>query len=223
MAKLSALVSVVARTLGLPEKTVAIYARHLREARLITTGGRGLGGADMTSPDCTNLLIAVAASNQAKDAAVTIANYGTLPAGRDREPEQWVLEQFRVSALIDLPARHSFGQAIEALITSAQDGSLQDAILAARPQIEGYTIPLYPSIRVQIRGPQAMASVSIWGQDWSEDLTYVTPYPFDMSASDEEIEEWGGEQRRKYGGGDLRQIREFTEKTILVLGELLRN
>ncbi len=48
MAKLSDLIPATASVLGVPEKTVAIYARHLREARLITTGGRGPGGADMT-------------------------------------------------------------------------------------------------------------------------------------------------------------------------------
>ena len=46
MAKLSELIPALSRLFDkrdFPEKTVAVFARHLRLARLLSTGGRGLG------------------------------------------------------------------------------------------------------------------------------------------------------------------------------------
>jgi hypothetical protein len=62
MAKLSELIPVLSRQFDardFPEKTVAVFARHLRLARLISTGGRGRGGADQTPTDCTNMVLAM--------------------------------------------------------------------------------------------------------------------------------------------------------------------
>ena len=59
MATLSNLVSALAQVTGLPEATVFAYGRFAREAGLISQAGRGLGGAQMTATDATNLLFAV--------------------------------------------------------------------------------------------------------------------------------------------------------------------
>lgn len=68
MAKLAQLIEGTARTSGLPLGTVNLAARHLREAGLIASGGRGPGGAEMSYRDAANLLIGVASAMTVKDA-----------------------------------------------------------------------------------------------------------------------------------------------------------
>lgn len=67
MAKLSELIPCVAKVTGVAESSVAVHARHLRAARLISTSGRGPGGAEMTSTDCAALLISLIGTDQAKN------------------------------------------------------------------------------------------------------------------------------------------------------------
>jgi hypothetical protein len=78
MAKLSELIPNLSRLFDsrdFPEKTVAVFARHLRLARLLSTSGRGLGGANMTPADCTNMILAMASGLPAKDAAEAVDIY----------------------------------------------------------------------------------------------------------------------------------------------------
>lgn len=87
MATLSALVKVIADAQGLDENQVVWIARHLREAGLITQGGRGRGGAQMTAQDAVNLLIGVNAPGEPKDAPITLEQFGQLalpPTARSR-------------------------------------------------------------------------------------------------------------------------------------------
>jgi hypothetical protein len=79
MATLSYLVSVLAHVTGLPEATVFAYGRFAREAGLISQTGRGLGGAQMTATDATNLLFAVCGSRVTRDAEKAIAALRPLP------------------------------------------------------------------------------------------------------------------------------------------------
>ena len=67
MALLSDLVRVVAKVEGLEEVSVGIFARHAREAGLISQGGRGRSAAQMTVRDAANLLIAVNGCSLAKN------------------------------------------------------------------------------------------------------------------------------------------------------------
>lgn len=73
MAVLSELVKSIAAVEGLEETQVAWVARHLREAGFIAQGGRGRGGAQMTTADATNLIIGLNAASSAKDAARAVS------------------------------------------------------------------------------------------------------------------------------------------------------
>jgi hypothetical protein len=59
MALISDLVAAIAEAEGIPEPTVAMVARHLREAGLLSTGARGRNAPAANVRDCINLLIGV--------------------------------------------------------------------------------------------------------------------------------------------------------------------
>lgn len=80
MAILSDLVAVIAKIEGLDPGSVAFYARHMREAGLIKTSGRGTSAAVMGLPDAANLLIGVNTAKSAPEAPQAIRRFRDLHA-----------------------------------------------------------------------------------------------------------------------------------------------
>lgn len=79
MALVSDLVSAIAEVEGIPEPTVALAARHAREAGLLSQGARGRNAPRATVTDCANLLIGVNASGcVVKDTPAAIESYRRL-------------------------------------------------------------------------------------------------------------------------------------------------
>ena len=116
MATLSHLVETIAAVEGIDPATVALIARHIREANLISTGGRGPSAARMTITDAANLLIGVNATRIAAEAADAVRVYRELNAYefralRDPRPES---------------SRGRLGDAIEQLIEASGAGKLPD-------------------------------------------------------------------------------------------------
>jgi hypothetical protein len=80
MATLSDLVVVTAKVEGLDPGSVALYARHMREAGLIKTSGRGTSAAVMGLPDAANLLIGVNTAKTAPQAPPAVRLFRDLHA-----------------------------------------------------------------------------------------------------------------------------------------------
>src|ERR1700722_4299287 len=80
MGTLSHLVETIAAVEGIDPATVALIARHIREANLISTGGRGPSAARMTITDAANLLIGVNATRIAAEAAQVVRTLRSLTA-----------------------------------------------------------------------------------------------------------------------------------------------
>lgn len=66
------LCKVVAQATGVGEQTVAMYARVLREAGLLTTGARGVNAPHMKAIDAARLLIAMMATEKPSRAASAV-------------------------------------------------------------------------------------------------------------------------------------------------------
>jgi len=78
MATPGELIGTVARALDVSEVTVGVYYRKLREAGLVTKGGRGRSAPRSTHLDATRLLIAILTSDTGKDAAAETERFGGL-------------------------------------------------------------------------------------------------------------------------------------------------
>lgn len=78
MARLSDLVAKTAVVLGVPEPTVAMHARHLREDGLISKSGRGASAARMSALDAARLLISFLCTDVAKNSSEVVRDFGSL-------------------------------------------------------------------------------------------------------------------------------------------------
>lgn len=78
MAKLSDLVRTIADATEETTASVTVVARFLREAGLITTGGRGLNAARMGSHDLASLLLGITSPGESIKAGETVARVGQM-------------------------------------------------------------------------------------------------------------------------------------------------
>src|SRR6476659_9330502 len=113
MASSTQLSECVAKQLGLPDATVALHMRNIREAGLITQGGRGRSSARMTAADAANLLLASVGSLNPKDSVEVVGKYAGI--GKTRG-SNW--EIGLVPKLDQLRKQHTFAEALTALIES---------------------------------------------------------------------------------------------------------
>lgn len=235
MASPGEMVKRIAETFGAPEATVTLHDRNLADAGLRTKGGRGRSAAKMSATDVANLLVAVAGSSMVKNAVQTVEDYSGLPSRGDEvsirndarsdsndgnPPSSWGLSAFPIPALQKLPASHSFRDAIVALIEAAADGSLREAVdNLPVEQVGTNRIPNYWGIDVILWGPYPQAAIRIYCKYFSEEHHYsVIPTEMD------ELMKWSKEMEAdRNNHGDLQQIRAFSSKTILAMGDLLKS
>ena len=207
--------------LAIPEKSVAMYARHLREARLISTGGRGPGGAEMSPKNCANLLLAILGAKHVKDAAKAVKQFRRMIP--QDHPTAWTLEDLNLPALTKLPENHRFGRALDALIIAAMDSTLEAALQAVGRKYAGGPIMVSGHLELIVRSPSSMAKIEFRGHGWSEHVTYSKRMPWGYrTPSREELKDWAKEFEKTGDHGDLMQDRRITARTILALGEFLR-
>lgn len=136
MAKLSQLVKEMAEVTRVPEATVNQLARQVREAGMISSGGRGPGGAEMTPQDCANLLLAIVSRNMRGGIPARVAAYRA--SGGYAEWQRYKTEQddgdivverhhdFKPKFLCFVPDHVSLGDLLDGLFERAADGSLLD-------------------------------------------------------------------------------------------------
>jgi len=126
MATPGQLVQVTADILGISRATVFQYDRMLAENGLRSKSGRGLSAAKVTSRDAANLLIALATSPlfgmSAKDAVRNCQTYASLTSSPTLQEWSKSFAAFGLPTLSNLPARHSFGEALSALIDAGGKG-----------------------------------------------------------------------------------------------------
>jgi hypothetical protein len=152
MATLTQLVKTVAKVEGLDPATVGLIARNVREAKLITTRGRGVSAAVMDATDAANLLIAVNASNKATDALTALRTFSRLKVEHNKEVDR------------DL----TFGNALKALLEAAVNRSFPERYMScpSPPKImqsfgEG---EVQAEISFYKPGPRAVLKIGIAGE-----------------------------------------------------------
>jgi hypothetical protein len=125
MATPGQLVRTMASILGIPEPTITQYDRNLAEAGLRQIRGRGTSAAEVSAEDAANLLVAIlgspAVGASIRMAAGTSKMYGSLVVKKNFSDVARFAEH-GLTTLSKLPRRHSFKDALVALIDGASRG-----------------------------------------------------------------------------------------------------
>ncbi|MBI1209654.1 MAG: hypothetical protein GC191_20520 [Azospirillum sp.] len=215
MPKLVDLISVLAAVLGVPEKTVAVYARYIREAKLLTTSGRGPGGAEMKIGDCVNILMAILGSDAVKDAVSATRLYSNLildeaiAISHEEEGQKsgWKVNPPGLRFLNRVGVR--FPLSLYEMIERAKDGRLQNALLELdRPEIK---------IEVFLPIPHAMISVSC---THNNEFTQTFFGNFLNNPTSSDVINKEIDYRNEHC--DFRTSHVISHRTIIALGEMLR-
>ena len=203
MASPAELTQTVSDATGVPLATVVDIDRKLLKAGLRTKGGRGLNAARMQPLDAARLLMAILASPQANEAATAVERYAQTGVDKSLSSEG----QFSATGLDDLaalPIRHSFVDALAAIMTSATAGSLatleSEAGQRVQPSIEIFAFTRATRGRIRITGlPNGLTA----------GVEYILDGRSRIGSPDTAT-------------GDLEQSRRITERTIFPVAELLR-
>lgn len=189
------LVEIVSATTGVPLATIIDIDRKLVKAMLRTKVGRGRSAARMTALDAARLLTGVLASSQANMAAEAVGHYAATVPDRARSSNK-LYGSARLNDLAALPARHSFVDALAALITSAATG----ALARGTSSLEVFAFTRAVRGRIRIAGlPNRFTAI----------VEYIpAPGRANKDRGDESV-------------GDLEQSRRITERTILAIANLL--
>jgi hypothetical protein len=216
MATLSRLVETVAQVEGMDPATVALFARTVREAGLIRTGGRGLSAAKMSFADATNLLIAVNASLSVRESARTVRRFRSLnayyiPDGGDSVRLQHV----------------SFGYALEELLKiSAEEAWPKTFLTVTIPTgvFEAISESDF-AITIAFHKPVPIVKLNIWG---SIHGLWVGPeymsFHFDKRIRELDDDPLpGGKLYRRIYPHDREETTEIGYRTIHAVSKLLRD
>lgn len=223
------LCSQTAQLLGLERNTTATAWRLLRENSKVTTGGRGRSASHCVPADAANLLIAVIGKLPLKSIFSSWERYSALPvrtsevsvAASYRQPrdplaKRWQLDipEFR-----GLKVKHSFSEALSALIASVTSASLYSVIANWDGDISRFSQPL---IQVRFFGPLPQAEIAIGKTGTAPDVFTQRIMYSDIPEDFPELLGWADNARPLDEAGDLNQIMIISERTIFGLGELLR-
>jgi hypothetical protein len=171
------LITVIAEATRKPRPTVFAIDRELATAGLRKIGGRGTSAAKMTPRDAAQLLTAVMGSEQIRDAASVVKFYTDtrLHEGSKDAPYASVL----IPELRDLPPNHSFIDALAALLTAVESGSI-----AALPIMKKSRSLVSLVYSIFVTYPSRMSGIQLFGDDWKPatvtgDVQYALPWPDD--------------------------------------------
>lgn len=200
----------VAELFKLPTKAVDYPWRAMREAGLVSKGGRGPSAAKVTATDTALLLIAVAGPLPAADVVTAVRRYAGLPI--QTWPGEAVESPFAPPAIADAP---TFVDGLAGLIASAADGSLatyRDHI-SRKPDLDP-RVPGFFELEVTLYGAFPQAGFRAYGGN-GEFKRHFTDMPTDI----DELRVWKTTQPGD--DSDLSTLNRFGGRTIWRLGELI--
>ena len=210
MATPGQLVRTMATVLGIPEPTVTQYDRHLAEAGLRQIRGRGTSAAEVSAEDAANLLVAILGSPvvgaSIRTAADTSKVYGSLGVRKNFSDVARFAEH-GLTTLSKLPRRHSFKDALVALIDGASRG--ESPYIIDRKDVIA-EIHMFFGIKVQTPHTHAEISFDNLSNNKSRRLLRLVYNPVKRYGTD------GGSK-----SADLHQERYVSYRTVRILGTLI--
>lgn len=201
----------VADLFRLPTKAVDYPWRALREAGLVSKGGRGPSAAKVTATDAALLLIAVAGPLPAADVVTAVRRYAELPlqVWPDAKPTDDTL-----AIPTPVATATKFVDALAALIASAADGSMAKVRADALEAQSGSFRINHFMIEVSLYGAYPQAAFRVLAHRASAERMF-SALPTDIAV----LRDWKSDQVGD--DSDLATVNRFGGRTIWRLGELI--
>jgi len=237
----------VALTLGLEDASVANAWRVLREAGLVTKGGRGRSAATVTDRDAAILITALCGCDTVKGAAEFInrASTGTAfshyyrgwsvePFGSESDLHEmsptWKMDRMGIGQVSSLPGSHSFIDLLQGLINW-----MGGARYSTDPTPEEETKPALHVERLDFtfsfESPNEILSLTIEGKTVDGELYYEKQkYGGSIQYDLRNVAEEGrAKVRERHAAnknvllrtGDLNTVRSFGNTTIAEIGRFV--
>lgn len=155
MALISDLVTELSVMSGIEKSSIAVVARHLREAGLLSQKGRGRGAAHATPLDAARLCIALMVEGKAKNAPAAVTDFGQLMCASVETESDHPRSHITLASLCGLEDRHTFEEGLAGLIAVWSD----EAAVATMEDVRGPT-GFWPGMLARIH--HATLSAEIW-------------------------------------------------------------
>lgn len=208
MAKLVQLIDLMADIAApVGRETMNVYARQLRAARMISTGGRGPGGAEMTATDCAAMLCSVLGSSGPKDAVDALEKCkGLVTEGflDFDEITQFAPESIDREFLLGLDQDHSFFAMIEEMINRE------------RQRVNNYGIP-FNRVDIEVSVPATRAMIRLWSGKFLFSIYYIPTLSDDEAAEKAYLEN----KSRQLAYGDMHAQKSVGIDSLYAFGDFL--
>lgn len=153
----TSMVTAISVAFGLPEATVSWYDRVLREAGLMTKGGRGRGGAKRTPNDLARLMIAILCTDSPAQAADAVRDFGGFRLAEIRPDD--ALPNLTLEHLAGVPRPTSFEEAVTALMAGFLDPSFMQRLSEFSFEIMGEAF--LPPVCVRVAATKLYAEITM--------------------------------------------------------------
>lgn len=216
--RIGTLISLLSSTYGIPEPTVSVVARSLREAGLLTTGARGVNAPNMEVGDVARLTLALLTGQPPSKVVEEYLIVASLQT-QDVYPEDGFISKDAVSE------HHNLEDAVTSIFAAACD----DEHLA-RFSSASATLSIPPSIEISLDGSRRVAQIDLpnvrteYANHRSfmmlDELYAVRPMTLDVLNQIQTIEESGGtswDSSTIIPGRGMRVVRSITEAEILAV------
>lgn len=151
----------VSTALGIPEPTVGVYQRHLREAGLVSRVGRGRYAGHSTPLDIGRLILSLLATETAVKAPDAVGDFGSLLCDRiDIGEEKLTLEMLCGPSF---GKGHRFEDAVAAIVAGFGHDDFMGVMDEHLITGVGHHGPYLPPVIVRVRESHLDASINIAG------------------------------------------------------------
>lgn len=167
------LVHLIAAVTRTPDSSVSAYYRALREADMVSRGGRGRSSVQSTLSDAGRLLLATMTVGTAPDAPRTVAALGGLPQ-KVKKDASWPNASNFEAAIVELLSSQGVGSTNFASITVA----VELRSLTARIELDGQRFDFgapadgpdfataaraaVDQVRGRVVGPESGIRIEVW-------------------------------------------------------------
>jgi hypothetical protein len=210
MATPGQLVQAMADVLGIPAVTVSLYDRQLAEAGLRTRAGRGPSAANVTPTDVANLLIAILGSpvfGASIKAAAQICEEIGITINSKQTTNLEAFGDVGLTSLAALPKRHTFREALAALVEGASRGERLNKVDPEKSDF-GY-------LEIRVHRPHPFATIRVFGMAAARERRHGLMYSVRRVEDD-----WDGERGRQIALGQERYIDYSTVEDIVSTAQM---